>query len=194
MASKRTHGRGEKPISNPTVGDVVKNHAFLAHYGVTGMRWGKHKSRYDKSVKIYGGSSPHKNLSAKPKSIDAMKAHNYKDRAKSAGTDALSTKELKNLVERMNLEQQYSRLNPAPVSAGQKLLGTLLPAIGSAVAGQYASRQPQSPAATPSKEISLYTKPSTKKLVADIAFAAGKEVLKDQGMNIGMAIVKSMLK
>ncbi|QFG09114.1 hypothetical protein PBI_SPORTO_6 [Arthrobacter phage Sporto] len=157
------------------------------------MRWGKRKApSYDKSVKTYGGGSPHRNLSASPKSIDAQKSRNYQQRVKAAGTDALSTKELKALVERQNLEAQYSRLNPAPVSLGSKIVGELLPAVGGAVWGQMQSRQPQSEPTPVSTAIAM---PRSKKSMAiDIVVAAGKQVVAEQGLNIGMAIVKNLLK
>lgn len=168
---------------------------FLVHYGIPGMKWGKRnasKPTYDKSVKTFGGTSPHKNLNSSPKSIDAQKSHNYQSRVKSAGTDALSTKELKALVERQNLEQQYSRLNPKPVSLGAKLVGDLLPVVGTAFAAQRALRAPAPVEEPLSTALAL---PHTKKqMIADIVVATGKQVLAEQGANIGKAIFTSMLK
>lgn len=169
---------------------------FLRHYGIPGMKWGRRKSKspsYEKSVKTFGGKSPHRNLSVSPKSIDAQKARNYKDRAKSSGTDALSTKELENLVKRMNLEQQYSRLNPPQVSAGRQLMNSLMPVAGAALASQYQARRPQTLAETPVIGTSLAT-PSRKRLVGDILLSAGKQVLAEQGAEIGIMLVKSLLK
>lgn len=167
---------------------------FLIHYGVKGMRWGRRRAEptYEKSVKTYGGDRPHSNLSASPKSVDAMKSRNYQSRVKAAGTDALTTKELKALVERQNLEAQYSRLNPAPVSLGSKIVGELLPAVGGAVWGQIQSRQPQSEPTPVSTAIAMPR--SKKSMVADIVVAAGKQVIAEQGLNIGMAIAKNLLK
>lgn len=168
---------------------------FLRHYGIPGMKWGRHKSRpsYEKSVKTFGGDSPHRNLNSSPRSIDAQRAINNQRRVKSAGTDALSTKELKALVERQNLEQQYNRLNPKPVSLGSKIVGDLLPAVGGAVWGQMQARKPQSPIEEMPMSKALVPH-SKKNLLADIVVSAGKQVIAEQGMNIGMAIFKSMLK
>lgn len=167
---------------------------FLQHYGVKGMRWGKRRARpsYEKSVKTFGGASPHRNLTASPKSVDAMKSRNYQTRVKNAGTDALSTKELKALVERQNLEAQYNRLNPAPVSLGSKIISDLLPAVGGALMSQSAARR--APAEETPMSTAIAMPRSKKQMMGDIVVAAGKQVIAEQGMNIGMAIAKNLLK
>jgi hypothetical protein len=161
------------------------------------MKWGRHKSKspaYQKSVKTFGGDSPHRNLNVSPKSIDAQKAHNYQGRVKSAGTDALSTKELQSLVTRMNLEQQYSRMNPPQISAGRQIMSALLPVAGAALQSEYAARRPQqAPVAETPVSTALAT-PSRKRLAGDILLAVGKQVVADQGPAIAMMIVKNMLK
>lgn len=95
---------------------------FLEHYGIKGMRWGVRRSdeqlarareggdkvkvkkvKGKKVVVIEGG----KNQSP---SDDAVRTAVSKTKAKKSTTDSLSNAELKQLVERMNLEQQYSNL------------------------------------------------------------------------------------
>lgn len=75
----------------------------LAHYGIKGMRWGV--TRTDAQIA---------KAEAKRKAEtheDAATANAAKSKIKSSGTDALSNKELQGLVNRMNLEQQYSKLS-----------------------------------------------------------------------------------
>lgn len=167
---------------------------FLEHYGIPGMKWGRHKPSYDKSVKTFGGDRPHSNLSATPKSIDAMKARNNQMRVKAAGTDALSTKELKALVERQNLEQQYSRLNPKPVSLGSKIVGELLPAMGGAFMSQRGVFFPKPHVEETPLSTALSLPRSKKRLMGDLVIAAGKQVIAEQGLNIGLAIAKNLIK
>jgi hypothetical protein len=65
---------------------------FLAHYGVKGMRWG---------------------IRRKPKappSEDVQRVKATESKIRRGKTDALSNKELQDVVTRMNLEQQYSRM------------------------------------------------------------------------------------
>lgn len=85
----------------------------LSHYGVKGMKWGRRKDR--SPVDIQTSAEPGKRVQAKggenqPASEDARRAAAAKQKAKASTTDALSNKELQELVTRMNLEQQYSRL------------------------------------------------------------------------------------
>jgi hypothetical protein len=68
----------------------------LAHYGVKGMRWGKRKA--------------HPASDASPASSDSATISGHKNKISAGGTKTLSTRELQDLVNRMNLEQQYSKL------------------------------------------------------------------------------------
>lgn len=92
---------------------------FLEHYGVKGMRWGvirdraaqlrtgqtdvKITKRPGKRVETSGGHN-------RTPSDDAVKTAISKQIAKKSSLDALSTKDLQDLVTRMNLEQQYANL------------------------------------------------------------------------------------
>lgn len=76
----------------------------LAHYGIKGMKWGIRKKNNS------GESKP-------PPSDDAKQVAEYKSRVKAGGTKSLETKELQDLVNRMNLEQQYSKLNSSSRSS-----------------------------------------------------------------------------
>lgn len=76
---------------------------FLAHYGVKGMKWGKRRAERQ-AERESTQSKDHKKVSGlKKKRVDEM-----------------SNAELEALNKRMNLEQQYSRLNPKKTSAGSK--------------------------------------------------------------------------
>lgn len=104
--------------------------AFLEHYGVKGMRWGKHLKDGPQAVTTThkgrrlvtrggGGHTPHE---------DATRAATATRIATKSGTHALSNKELQAAVQRMNLEKQFNQLNPkkGPIAAGQKFVKVLL--------------------------------------------------------------------
>ena len=101
----------------------------LAHYGVKGMRWGVRRS--DKALARSGGGDkvrvkkvPGKGVEVvsggKNQSVsdDAVKAAIAKTKASKSSTDSLSNVELKALVDRMNLEQQYSKLTDKEKQSG----------------------------------------------------------------------------
>lgn len=99
----------------------------LAHYGIRGMHWGVRRSR--------------KQIDNAPEPDDApehTRAQTLHTTAKSHGTRKLSNKELQDLTQRLNLEQQYTRLTTSEkgkssVSKGAgwvgKRMGTLSTSI-----------------------------------------------------------------
>lgn len=106
--------------------------AVLAHYGIPGMRWGKRKG---------GDSSSSSNSAPKgPVSADAANAKKHGTKAKISGTDALSNKELQDVVTRMNLEQQYSKLNTKTTNTGKDMVKKILADNAKQLAGQYAQK------------------------------------------------------
>ena len=80
----------------------------MEHFGVKGMHWGVSKSG--------------------PTSSDAQKAKGHRAVIKKSGTKALTNSDLQELVTRMNLEQQYSRLShqPSKIAAGYKVVKGIL--------------------------------------------------------------------
>lgn len=102
----------------------------LAHFGVKGMKWGVRRSSGSKD--------------SSPGSEDFEKARTALGKAKSGGTKALSNKEMQEIVTRMNLEQQYSKLNPKtnPIKKGQKAANEVLAVFGTAAALHAASKSP----------------------------------------------------
>lgn len=107
----------QKSKSEPNLLDQI-----LAHAGVRGMRWGVRKKR-ESSSDSDGGEGSTKRGS---KSEDAVSAKNLVRKAKKDSPDSLSNKEMKAAIERMNLEQQYSKLTTPPESAGKKFVKGIL--------------------------------------------------------------------
>jgi hypothetical protein len=101
----------------------------LQHYGVKGMRWGVRRNP-DRSTGTPGVIRGHKSSDGTPMVIrkktneghpeapDSLRAREFKNRAKKFGPSALNNDELQALVQRMNLEKQYSQLQPP--TAGKK--------------------------------------------------------------------------
>lgn len=111
--------------------------AELSHHGIKGMRWGVRRKAIGSDQEVVVRTTPSK-FSKKnkikttggkslPPSDDAVRSAINSQKAKKSGTTALSNKELQDLVTRMNLEQQFSRLqaNP-PDTAVRRLVRDLL--------------------------------------------------------------------
>lgn len=103
--------------SSDNVGEVVMSEVetMLSHYGIKGMRWGVIRKNPSGAVEVSTNTTPGKKVTAtggqnQPAHPDAIRVATSKQKAKVSTTDSLSTKELQELVNRMNLEQQYSRL------------------------------------------------------------------------------------
>ena len=86
----------------------------LQHYGVVGMKWGVRRSRMN-------SSSPKKNLSDDAKEAAKISKKHVSE---------MSNAELRKLNDRMNLERQYSQLNPSFIKSGARAVATAAIATG----------------------------------------------------------------
>ncbi|QFG13616.1 hypothetical protein PBI_SHEPARD_6 [Arthrobacter phage Shepard] len=160
--------------------------AFLEHYGIKGMRWGKRKASVETAKA--DDDAP----TAKP-SADAQAVSTYKSKVASGGVDALSTKELQQLVNRQNLEQQYAKLNPEPISAGQKFMTETLPTVlNVAKTGHEAYRvfYPAKEPPPPSTDLRMV---SGKQKAGDMALHLGKSLLKEHGLTVGKMALEAIM-
>jgi len=96
--------------------------AALEHFGVKGMHWGVRRS---------------KNPTHSPTSDDAKRAAKTRAKIQKHGRNAVSNKDLKDLVNRMNLEKQHSDLNKNNLTKGHEAAKQVL-AIGGTAAGLFA--------------------------------------------------------
>jgi len=104
----------------------------LTHYGIFGMKWGvrrtpqqlaRAKSNVDASSVIVKET---KNINSAVGNIRSSK--------KSKDISSMTDQELREKVQRMNLEQQYSTLASSRVSRGQTYVTNTLDIAGSALA------------------------------------------------------------
>lgn len=100
----------------------------LKQHGVKGQKWGVRRSPEERaaavpvSVKEKMGRTKVKTSGGthQPAHEDAIAAAIARQKVKGSHLDALSNKELQHVVQRMNLEQQYSRLSSQRKSAGRQ--------------------------------------------------------------------------
>ena len=98
---------------------------FLEHYGVRGMKWGVRRTRSQLS-------SSRSKRDAKKASRAASEDTKRHAKNRSRGTKALSDSELRELVNRMNMEQNYGRMNKGKVAKGTAKIAAIL-AVGKTV-------------------------------------------------------------
>lgn len=109
----------EFPLKNDSTNGMYMSSLggnFLQQYGVKGMHWGIRRSSTDSGPKdVEIRAKPGRLVKAKggqqhSAHEDALRVAISRQKARKSSTDSLSNKELQDLVSRMNLEQQYSRL------------------------------------------------------------------------------------
>lgn len=117
----------------------------ITHFGVKGMKWGV--SRSGKSAQAYETVTV-QDRSPKGKTLktsggrnhgssgDAVRAATNRQIAKKSSVDALSTKDLQDLVQRMNLERQYNSLKNERANPAVKFVAGLLGSAGKQQAQQ----------------------------------------------------------
>ena len=88
---------------------MASGEEYLEHYGIQGMKWGKRRARIQSAR-----SQDHL-------TVDAIKKQGRTDKISS-----LSNKDLQTAITRMNLEQQYGRLNPSRVKKGGSFVKALI--------------------------------------------------------------------
>lgn len=123
----------------------------LIHYGKKGMKWGVRKESSTPTgvtVKVRGRKPLiTKGGTGQPPHQDAIDAAVAKQKARMSGTHSLSTKEMQQMVTRMNLEQQYSKLSAHQKRKlrGSKFVTDIMSNIAkqqiSAVGNAYVSKQ-----------------------------------------------------
>lgn len=106
----------------------------LSHYGVKGMHWGVTRAETTavgrntvttRNGKIKGVELAKKTQNTNTASKDAAVTAVLKSKAKAKSVDSLSNDELKKLVARMNLEQQYNNLKKNDMTPAQKFVNEL---------------------------------------------------------------------
>lgn len=92
----------------------------LMHYGVKGMKWGVRKKASDAVEKVKARSAEKQENRSSPNSSDHERTSSLSQRAADGGVKKLSSKELQDVVKRMNLERQYRDLQSKTPAAKQK--------------------------------------------------------------------------
>lgn len=120
-------GRPE-PGANAGAGsvDVDPLESVLAHHGIKGMKWGVRRSKSELASTV---------------SNDAAAANATKAKVKEHGASSLSNKELKDYLERLDLEQRYDKHNPPKSAEAKKFIKDILVNAGKQEAAKIVAKQ-----------------------------------------------------
>lgn len=90
---------------------------MLMHYGILGMKWGVRRSEAQLA-----------RARGKSKSSSEEASEDYKKAHSSKSVKTMSDAELRNRLNRLQMEQQYSKLNPGTVNRGKEVASKILKA------------------------------------------------------------------
>lgn len=117
---------------------------YLAHYGVKGMKWGVVRS-VNKGLQAFGrrqarskagqlglkvGIKIQKKKLAKQSRNNVKPHEDYAKAHSKKSVKEMSDKELRDRLNRINMEQQYNRLNPSNVSKGKNAVNKTIKVMG----------------------------------------------------------------
>lgn len=131
----------------------MTNNNELYHYGVPGMKWGVRRNHTEvrtdtinKQTKKLGyaknlGKSASEGFGTASDLISNVSKSSKMTKKVKNDLSKMSDKELRDRLNRMNMEQQYANLNPSKISKGASYAAGALAAIGSlaAIGGSIAS-------------------------------------------------------
>lgn len=106
------------------------NEKELKHYGVLGMRWGVRKGRNQTS----GSRRSVKKSSSENDHDDYKKTHTKKS------FKTMSDSELRNRINRLQMEKQYAQLTAKDKSVGAKFVSDVLREAAKNTASKYVSK------------------------------------------------------
>lgn len=111
-------------VSDTVLNGMIEAGEIIEHHGVRGMKWGIRRSR--------------RQIDNTPAAPEHSRARELQRTAKKSGTRTLTNKDLQDLTQRLNLEQQYSRLvssgkGKSAIGVGANWMGTRVKTVGNAM-------------------------------------------------------------
>lgn len=103
----------------------------LYHYGIKGQKWGVRRFQNKDGSLTPAGRKRQKQNDDGPIHEDYSKSHNTKS------VKSMSDKELRDRINRLNMERQYAQLTATEKSMGRKIVSEVLLNVGKELAKEY---------------------------------------------------------
>lgn len=152
----------------------------LQHYGIRGMKWGRRRPE-GPDGRVQSGSA------TSTASEDSKTAAAASAKAKAHGVSALSNKELQDLNNRLNLEQNYSRLTSEGVSKGRDYVGMAKTALDISDSIDRGISNIPKPAQKAIKTLAVNSLPSGAVSLGKTVLTVGKHVKTGARIGVGIA-------
>lgn len=95
---------------------MEKNEEMLEHHGIKGQKWGVRRFQNEDGTRTAAGKKRERSNSEDPAHEDYNKAHSGKS------VKDMSDAELRNRLNRLQMEKQYSQLTNSDTSKGKKFV------------------------------------------------------------------------
>ena len=103
----------------------------LQHHGIKGQKWGIRRFQNKDGSLTLAGRKRQKQNNDGPIHEDYSKSHNAKS------VKSMSDKELRDRINRLNMERQYAQLTATEKSMGRKIVSEVLLNVGKELAKDY---------------------------------------------------------
>ena len=103
----------------------------LQHHGIKGQKWGVRRFQKKDGSLTLAGRKRQKQNNDGPTHEDHSKSHSIKS------VKSMSDKELRDRINRLNMERQYAQLTAQEKSIGKKIVSEVLLNVGKELAKEY---------------------------------------------------------
>ena len=103
----------------------------LNHHGIKGQKWGIRRFQNKDGSLTLAGRKRQKQNNDGPTHEDHSKSHSIKS------VKSMSDKELRDRINRLNMERQYAQLTAQEKSVGKKIVSEVLLNVGKELAKEY---------------------------------------------------------